>query len=55
MHHEQTTEAFPGDNTGFSIKGVNHANEIKRGSIIGSVNPPPRKVSEIVALVSTKS
>jgi len=44
MHHQELTEALPGDNVGFNLKGVDKK-DIKRGDVIGpSTNPP--KVAE---------
>lgn len=41
MHHEALTEAIPGDNVGFNIKGVS-VKEIRRGNVCGdSKNNPP--------------
>ncbi|EMR10492.1 elongation factor 1-alpha [Pneumocystis murina B123] len=42
MHHEQLTEALPGDNVGFNVKNVS-VKEIRRGNVAGdSKNDPPK-------------
>ena len=44
MHHEQLTEAIPGDNVGFNVKGLS-TKDIKRGNVAGdSKNDPPKEV-----------
>lgn len=40
MHHETLTEAFPGDNVGFNIKGV-AVKELKRGYVASEANNDP--------------
>lgn len=52
MHHEPTTEVFPGDITGFSIKGITKASDLRRGDVIGLPETPPKRVSEVLAIVS---
>lgn len=50
MHHEQIPEAKPGDNVGFSVRGVNKT-DIKRGDVVGLVNNPPSVVKEFTAQI----
>jgi len=51
MHHEQLTEALPGDNVGFNIKNVS-VKEIRRGNVAGdSKNDPPRGAADFTAQV----
>jgi len=50
MHHEQIPEARPGDNVGFSVRGVNKT-DIKRGDVVGPVNNPPKVVKEFTAQI----
>jgi len=51
MHHESLTEAIPGDNVGFNIKGVS-VKDIKRGNVCGdSKNDPPKEVVGFLAQV----
>jgi len=51
MHHEALTEAQPGDNVGFNIKGVS-VKEIKRGNVCGDTkNDPPKEVENFKAQV----
>lgn len=49
MHHEALSEAEPGDNVGFNIKGV-AAKELKRGFVCSDVkNDPAREADTFVA------
>jgi len=50
MHHEQITTAEPGDNIGFSVRGVDK-NAIKRGDVAGSVDHPPTVAKEFIAQI----
>jgi len=50
MHHEQIPEAKPGDNVGFSVRGVNKT-DIRRGDVAGHVNNPPRVAKEFTAQI----
>ncbi len=50
MHHEQVSEAKPGDNIGFSVRGVDKT-MIKRGDVAGPVNNPPTVVKEFTAQI----
>jgi elongation factor 1-alpha len=50
MHHEQIPEAKPGDNVGFSVRGVNKT-DIKRGDVVGTVSNPPSVVKEFTAQI----
>ena len=50
MHHEQIPEARPGDNVGFSVRGVNKT-DIKRGDVVGTVSNPPSVVKEFTAQI----
>ncbi|MEM0372672.1 MAG: translation elongation factor EF-1 subunit alpha [archaeon] len=50
MHHQQMNEAEPGDNIGFSLKGVDKKN-IKRGDVIGHVDNPPTVADEFTAQI----
>ena len=40
MHHEQMKEAFPGDNVGFNVRGL-EKKDIARGDVLGEVGNPP--------------
>ncbi|MCE5296982.1 MAG: translation elongation factor EF-1 subunit alpha [Euryarchaeota archaeon] len=40
MHHEQLTQAVPGDNVGFNVRGI-AKNDIKRGDVAGPIDNPP--------------
>jgi elongation factor 1-alpha len=50
MHHEQIPEARPGDNVGFSMRGVNKT-DIKRGDVAGHPNNPPKVAKEFTAQI----
>src|SRR5579864_396338 len=48
MHHEQVTEAEPGDNVGFNVRGIDR-NDIHRGEVAGPVSNPPTVVESFIA------
>jgi len=49
MHHEAMTEAVPGDNVGFNIKGLS-VKDIKRGNVASdSKNDPACEKTEFYA------
>ncbi|MBU4501577.1 MAG: translation elongation factor EF-1 subunit alpha [Nanoarchaeota archaeon] len=48
MHHEDIKEAIPGDNIGFSVRGIGKK-DIARGDVLGHVDNPPKVVSEFTA------
>ncbi|MSR86351.1 translation elongation factor EF-1 subunit alpha [Candidatus Woesearchaeota archaeon] len=50
MHHEQVTEAIPGDNIGFSVRGIGKK-DIARGDVLGHTDNPPTVVSEFTAQI----
>ncbi|MEK6862850.1 MAG: translation elongation factor EF-1 subunit alpha [Nanoarchaeota archaeon] len=50
MHHEQMQQAEPGDNIGFSVRGVNKK-DIARGDVLGHVDNPPTVVTEFTAQI----
>jgi elongation factor 1-alpha len=51
MHHEQLTQAGPGDNVGFNVKNVS-VKDIRRGNVAGdSKNDPPRETAHFDAQV----
>ena len=50
MHHEQLTEAVPGDNVGFNVRGINKK-DIARGDVLGHESNPPTVVSEFTAQI----
>jgi len=50
MHHEQIPQAEPGDNVGFSVRGINKK-DIARGDVLGHVDNPPTVVSEFTAQI----
>ncbi len=48
MHHEAITEAEPGDNVGFNVRGIEQK-DIARGDVLGHVNNPPSVATEFTA------
>ncbi len=44
MHHETLSQALPGDNVGFNVRGVGK-NDIKRGDVLGHPKDPPKVVT----------
>jgi len=50
MHHQQLTQAGPGDNVGFNIKGVDKK-DIKRGMVVGPTSSPPTVAQEFTAQI----
>jgi len=49
-HHEQLSEAKPGDNIGFNLRGVTR-DEIARGDVIGHTDDPPTVAKEFTAQI----
>jgi elongation factor 1-alpha len=50
MHHEQVKEAIPGDNIGFSVRGIGKK-DIARGDVLGHTSDPPTVVSEFTGQI----
>lgn len=50
MHHEQVTQAEPGDNVGFSVRGINKK-DIARGDVLGRDDNVPTVVNEFTARI----
>ncbi len=50
MHHQSIPQAIPGDNVGFTLKGVDKK-VIRRGSVVGATNNPPTVVDEFTAQI----
>ncbi len=50
MHHEQIQMAEPGDNVGFSVRGINKK-DIARGDVVGHADSPPTVVTEFTAQI----
>jgi len=50
MHHEQITEAIPGDNVGFNVRGIGKK-DIARGDVLGHVDNPPTIATEFTARI----
>jgi elongation factor 1-alpha len=50
MHHQELTEAQPGDNVGFNLKNVDKK-DIKRGDVLGPVSSPPTVAADFTAQI----
>ncbi|MBI4009898.1 MAG: translation elongation factor EF-1 subunit alpha [Candidatus Aenigmarchaeota archaeon] len=50
VHHQQISEAKPGDNVGFNVRGVDKA-QIKRGDVAGHPDNPPTVVKEFTGQI----
>ena len=50
MHHEQITEAEPGDNVGFNVRGIGKK-DIARGDVLGHLDSVPTVASEFTAQI----
>jgi len=50
MHHEQLSQAIPGDNVGVNLRGV-AKNEIRRGDVAGPTNDPPTVAKSFTAQI----
>jgi len=48
MHHEQFTEAEPGDNIGFNVRGIGKK-DIQRGDVLGHADNVPTVATEFTA------
>ncbi len=50
MHHQQLTEANPGDNVGFNVRGVGKG-DVRRGDVVGPVDKPPTVAKSFTAQI----
>ena len=50
MHHEQVQQAEPGDNIGFSVRGIGKK-DIARGDVLGTTDNVPTIVKEFTAQI----
>jgi len=50
MHHEQLSQALPGDNVGVNMRGI-AKNEIRRGDVAGPTNDPPTVAKSFTAQI----
>lgn len=50
MHHEPLSEAVPGDNIGFNVRGI-AKNDIRRGDVCGPVDNPPTVAKSFTAQI----
>ncbi|HEX9907490.1 MAG TPA: translation elongation factor EF-1 subunit alpha [Thermoplasmata archaeon] len=51
MHHETLTQAVPGDNVGFNVRGLAKT-DIKRGDVAGPVDNPPTVAKSFTAQIA---
>lgn len=49
-HHEEISEATPGDNVGFNVKGIARS-DVHRGDVLGPVSRPPPIVKEFIGQI----
>jgi elongation factor 1-alpha len=50
MHHKELSEAVPGDNICFNVKGI-EKKDIKRGDVAGPASAPPTVAQEFTAQI----
>ncbi|HDI72944.1 MAG TPA: elongation factor 1-alpha, partial [Candidatus Altiarchaeales archaeon] len=50
MHHEPLSQALPGDNIGFNVRGVGKK-DVKRGDVVGPVDNPPTVAEDFTAQI----
>lgn len=50
MHHEQLSQAVPGDNIGFNIRGLGRE-DVARGDVVGLAKDPPTVAEEFIAQI----
>lgn len=50
MHHKRIDAAYPGDNIGFNIKGL-EKKDIRRGDVVGPMSHPPTVAKEFLARI----
>jgi translation elongation factor EF-1 alpha len=50
MHHEEIPEAVPGDNIGWSVRGIGK-NDIRRGDVCGPKSAPPSVADEFTGQI----
>ncbi len=50
MHHQQLTQAIPGDNVGFALRGLDKK-DIARGNVLSAVSSPATVAEEFTAQV----
>ncbi len=52
MHHQAVSEAGPGDNIGFNVRGLS-VKDLRRGAVVGHVkHEPPAQAVDFVAQIS---
>ncbi|MEM4347666.1 MAG: translation elongation factor EF-1 subunit alpha [Candidatus Altiarchaeota archaeon] len=50
MHHESLSQAVPGDNIGFNVRGISK-NDVKKGDVVGTPDSIPTVAEEFTAQI----
>lgn len=50
MHHESLSQAVPGDNVGFNVRGISK-NDVKKGDVVGTPDSVPTVAEEFTAQI----
>lgn len=50
MHHESLTQAVPGDNVGFNVRGIGKT-DVKKGDVVGPLDSVPTVAEEFTAQI----
>lgn len=50
MHHEQLSQAVPGDNVGFNVRGLSKE-DVARGDVVGHEKDPPMVAKDFIAQI----
>lgn len=50
MHHESLSQAVPGDNIGFNVRGISK-NDVKKGDVVGTPDSVPTVAEEFTAQI----
>ncbi len=50
MHHQELSQAVPGDNVGFNVKNVDKK-DVRRGEVVGPADSPPKVAAEFTAQI----
>ncbi|MBI4043756.1 MAG: translation elongation factor EF-1 subunit alpha [Candidatus Diapherotrites archaeon] len=50
MHHEMLSQAIPGDNIGFNVRGIERK-DVNRGDVVGHTSNPPTVAKEFIAQI----
>ncbi len=50
MHHEKLSQAVPGDNVGFNVRGLSKE-DVARGDVVGHEKDPPMVAKDFIAQI----